>query len=259
MSAYERESLVIDRAANRIAEAANTISSAQRDYAFWQLVLGAVAVAFTGIAAFFAYRATHWAKEAARQSKRSADADNAALEEAQKALLLSHEDAAVQADRFDQQISLARTNAVRELRAYLSNAVKDQFDIAVGSHARVVIQIMNTGRTPAYHFLQMAAYNIVPANHPGLDIPLNFPDGQEGSVLNPGDPSFIDIQLPMPLSEEEVALIHGEDYFLYLWGRVVFVDAFDQPRELRYRYRLGGKEMMRVGMMHLDRHGQYAN
>ncbi len=112
LSAYERESLTVDRAANGISERANLIAEAQRSYAFWQMWLTVAGVAFTGVAAFFAYRATHWAKEAARQTKRSADADNAALKATVEAAGEARQEAVEQARRFEDQLHLSADSAL---------------------------------------------------------------------------------------------------------------------------------------------------
>lgn len=108
MGAYERESLAASRVANGIAERANVIADAQRRYGFWSLILAALGVAFTGIAAFFAYRATHWAKDAAAHTKRSADADNEALTETRNAAAAARQDALDAAERFRAQIADSR-------------------------------------------------------------------------------------------------------------------------------------------------------
>lgn len=107
LNPYERESLAIDRAAIRAAERANVIAEAQRRYSFVQLVLGFVGVVLTGVAAYFAYRATHWAREAAVQTKRSADADNEALSETRAAAVDARQAAALQAKRLAEQSQLA--------------------------------------------------------------------------------------------------------------------------------------------------------
>jgi hypothetical protein len=106
VSAYERESLALDRAANGIGERANSIADAQRAYSFLQLILAGFGVAFTGVAAFFAWRATVWAKEAATQTKRSADADNEALTATREAAEDARKEAAQQAKRFTEQLRL---------------------------------------------------------------------------------------------------------------------------------------------------------
>lgn len=159
MSDYERESLAVDRAANRIAETANAISDAQRSYAFWQLVLSFAGVGFTGIAAFFAWRATHWAKEAASHTKRSADADNAALTETRNAAAEARKDAEAQAERFRQELKIAKDNldAAREAtfaidRAWLSVHVELSGPLVFeGDEVRVDVSCVgrNIGRSPA--------------------------------------------------------------------------------------------------------------
>lgn len=111
VSGDSRESLALDREANRIAERANIIAEAQRGYALWQLGLGTVGVVFTGLAALFAWRATHWAKEAATAARLSAHADNEALEVTRDAAAEAREDALEQAQRHSDQLEIAERTA----------------------------------------------------------------------------------------------------------------------------------------------------
>jgi hypothetical protein len=162
LSAYERESLVAERAANRIAEGANTIARDQRLIALWQLVLGAAGVVFTGFAAFWAWRATHWAKEAAGQTKRSADADNAALDETRKGMTQAREDADRQATRFAEQLKVATATGAaaarqaevaerashKQLAAYV-HAEELTFNWSKDGWPLFSLKLMNTGQTPA--------------------------------------------------------------------------------------------------------------
>ena len=62
-------------------------------------------MAFTGVAALFAWRATHWAKEAAKQAGISARADNLALDETRQAAVDARKDADVQTKRFTEQMA----------------------------------------------------------------------------------------------------------------------------------------------------------
>jgi hypothetical protein len=172
------ESLGLNREANRIAERANTIADIQRGYAFWQLVMGAAGVLFTGIAAFFAYRATHWAKEAATAARLSARADNEALEETKAASKSAREDAADQARKMIDQLNIAADTAsamretaqhAREANQLTSQTTASQLrpyvyvlgefvgitsepngiSVELGDTAQAGFSIRNFGQTPA--------------------------------------------------------------------------------------------------------------
>ena len=122
-SAYERESLAIDRAANGIGERANSIADAQRVYGLLQLVLGVFGVAFTGVAAFFAYRATHWAKAAAQAARESANSDNQALAETRAAGEDQRKAAVQQAKWSNEQLGLM--DQTMQFTAESARAMKD--------------------------------------------------------------------------------------------------------------------------------------
>jgi hypothetical protein len=103
-TAFERESLAVDRAANGIAQRANLIAEAQRSYAYWQLLLGGAGVAFTAVAAIAAIAAAIYAKRAAHAAALSAQADNASLSATLKAAEDARADAKEQAARFKKQM-----------------------------------------------------------------------------------------------------------------------------------------------------------
>jgi hypothetical protein len=183
-STYEREALAVDRVANGIAERANLIAETQRSYAFWQLILGGCGVAFTGFAAFFAYRATHWAKAAAQAARESATADNTALAEARAAAEEARKDALKRDKQFAEQLALSQetmeytarssrametsATATRRMASATSAAAKDQLrpyvyifgesisvsvffagGTIVGDIAAIGFSIKNFGQTPA--------------------------------------------------------------------------------------------------------------
>lgn len=129
MTAYERESLLVSRLANGISERANVIANAQREYAFLSLFLGVCGVSFTGIAAFFAWRATHWAKDAAGHTQAAASSASAAL---------AH----------DKKVDEVQVRPY----VYLSTEsieMKPNFVAVVQDFAPIVFTIKNFGQTPA--------------------------------------------------------------------------------------------------------------
>lgn len=136
MSAYERESLVVDRTANSIAESANAISRDQRRYALWQLGLGGAGVAFTAIAALAAIAAAIYAKHAAEAARESATADNQALTETRSA-----------------RRNTERTSAL-ELRAWVTLRMEPKAVRPTGEGLYFIVDFVaeNIGATTATHF-----------------------------------------------------------------------------------------------------------
>jgi hypothetical protein len=65
-------------------------------------------------------------------------------------------------------------------------------------------------------------------------------------IINPGRQFELISQFDDPFSDQEVALIRaGNPAMLYIWGEVKYVDAFDNPRYLKFRFRYGGTESIR--------------
>jgi hypothetical protein len=176
LSAYERESLIEDRAANRIAESANTISRDQRLYALWQLGLSGAGVVFTGFAAFWAWRATHWARRAAESAGASAAADNAALDETRKAAIDARETADIARREF-----LVRNRPYVELIGPKAQPfINAEDDTLFGF--RIAPKWKNEGSTPTF---QMRTYNSYQLFPPGpIPEEFDFPDHGDG-VLHP--------------------------------------------------------------------------
>lgn len=250
LSAYERESLAADRAANRIAESANAIARDQRLFALWQLGLGSAGVVFTGFAAFWAYRATHWAKEAAAQTKRSADADNAALKETRKAARDARKDAAAQEVRFTDQLGVAKKQvevaedtARKQLRAYV-HAESIAFTWMPEGHPLFTITLMNTGQTPAINVAAGAVVKRGPvAELAGVKVPEDILLGRS-SLVGPGVP-FATSLLTTGAEEVKRESI-GKANMLAVLGSIKYQDVFGRIYETEFAYFTTGPGEMKL-------------
>lgn len=87
-SKYERDSLLLQAAANRAAERANTIAEGQGRLALWQILLGGFSLVFAGIAAGAAIAAALYARKAATETKRSADIADRVLNSVERPFLV---------------------------------------------------------------------------------------------------------------------------------------------------------------------------
>jgi hypothetical protein len=114
-------------------------------------------------------------------------------------------------------------------------------EIAVGERASVQYILKNYGKTPAV--LKEISHELQHWNHPP-DQPRYFPVRtmpKERAVIAGGSTEPLQCILVAPLTAEAATTIRTADSFLWLFGRVIYDDAFGREREHRflYRYRIG--------------------
>lgn len=217
----ERESIAVDRAANRIAERANLIADAQRSYAFWQLVFAAAGVIFTAIAAVAAIAAAKYAKHAAQAAKQSADADNAALTE-------------------------TRRIAATQLRPYVY-LVDEQFGRAVLSggglkEGEITFAFKNFGQTPAKR-VRFRAEVRVQEGPWNMDFPADLSKIHELQFgdLPPGHTRPMVEGYPVFGLEPYRLAFEGDTAAIVLHGEVVYGDANGVEYRTAFRRSVNGK------------------
>jgi len=156
---------------------------------------------------------------------------------------------------FRRQIRLSEETAERQLRAYVLGETASIFNVAnpvpmfpgqtfqptgaeitnPASGPGVIIQIKNTGQTPAFKVNHWG--NICFAGVPlsmGLPAPLPQPFIFE-SVLGPGISSTKLLFMPQPLSTAEVASLRNGTGAVYVYGHIEYEDAFGNARRSSYR------------------------
>jgi len=274
-----RESLALDREANRIAERANIIAEAQRGYALWQLGLGTAGVFFTGVAAFFAWRATHWAKEAATAARLSAHADNEALEITRDAAAEARKDALEQAQRQSDQLDIAaqtvsamretalragesnqiaRDGAERQLRAYITVELKGAH-LKTSREIEATADIVNRGQTPARDIVVKWAFGIDRRDPRRADIDYFFscahcPAENVALMLGPQDVRGISSKSD-PFEQKDLEEVFSGNASLCVVGIVEYVDAFGKERNTRFVHLYDG----RIWDADAARFGHYGN
>ncbi|WP_419320730.1 hypothetical protein ACN2C7_07055 [Caulobacter sp. ErkDOM-E] len=290
LTAYERETLAVDRAANNIGERANSIADAQRVYGLLQLILGVFGVAFTGAAAFFAWRATYWAKTAAHETKRSADADNAALAITTTGMAEARKDAIEQGKRFTEQLALSQetmeytarssrametsATATRRMASTAGATAKDQlrpYVYLVDEQCELVLSLgtiygadaafgfKNFGQTPAKNVRFRAAFDlrIGPWNldfTPDLTpiYELHFGDLPPGHLRHMNDG-----YKAQPLEQYQLAL-KDDGAALVLYGEVLYEDAGGGKYRTTFRRAANGPIAGRLYTFHIPPNGNEA-
>ena len=114
-------------------------------------------------------------------------------------------------------------------------------EIAVGERASVQYVLKNYGKTPAV--LKEISHDLQHWDHPPDELrylPIRIMP-KERAVVAGGSSEPLQCILAAPLTAAAAATIRTGDSFLWLYGRVVYDDAFGREREHRflYRYRVG--------------------
>jgi hypothetical protein len=133
----------------------------------------------------------------------------------------------------------AEKTAERQLRAYVGITKATMSNFGVGQILRMSMTIKNSGQTPAYRLTQH--YSIMGGEYPRkeplpqVDTPGRF------STLGPGEVHILEIPLQGPLPGSAYSQITNGDAAIYVWGRVIYEDAFGYNRETRFSYIFGGR------------------
>jgi hypothetical protein len=135
------------------------------------------------------------------------------------------------------QLLDARKSSKRQLRAYVFVAEVEVIGMDT-NEARAAITIRNTGQTPAYDVTistRAAAFSIaeVPAFEPasvGIDSS-RFVFGPDGHGRR---------DIPLHPFFGDSSAFKGAVRALYVWGEILYRDAFGKPQYTRFRHVIGG-------------------
>lgn len=194
---------------------------AQQDMALWAFgvlwisaLIGIVSLTVAWVVAWFV-------RDTLRETRRTAIAGIVSARAANKGLRQSDE------------------NAKRQLRAYVcvTKGVVTQFgpDKTPG----VIIQVKNTGQTPAYDVMQWTCLDLddFPRTKPFID---DWNWGSHKSTLGPGEGMSAIISLDEPLTQNHVDVIREGNAAIWAFGELRYTDAFDVPHTTQFRLVYGG-------------------
>lgn len=78
------------------------------------------------------------------------------------------------------------------------------------------------------------------------------------SIIPPGGSTDIDMPKEPPVPEESVHLLGTSEGTIYVYGKLMYVDAFGKERTTKYRLIYGGREKPTEGRMGPDIEGNEA-
>lgn len=148
------------------------------------------------------------------------------------------------------QVWTIKDNAKRQLRAYLYVTPTIR-NFAVNSKPEVSIVLMNGGQTPAYNFNATMHMQIrpFPQSEPMITLAT---EPTPPSPTRDGIGAFVyrehEITLNLPphpaITEEQYkAVIEGTSTRLYVWGRIVYLDAFKEIHHVNFCFTIDGEAL----------------
>lgn len=141
-------------------------------------------------------------------------------------------------DASERQLNHLEETAKRELRAYV---VADAKDIRwpernpIGEAVIVVVQVKNTGQTPAHDVRSNARTDIFPVPFPG-DFDFSLPEHDDHSVglIGPGESTGIEAASNPLTGDDWIVLRHDTQRRLCTYGTVNYRDVFGDPQHTNF-------------------------
>lgn len=124
--------------------------------------------------------------------------------------------------------------AERQLRAYVLTKFGAPMTLNSNGCLYASIITRNFGQTPAY---EMTTFLEITLDKFPLDVELNASTrlpGTSKSIIAPSDEVSHFITYPSPLSQTEEAAIVSRKYAIYVYGTLLYTDAFSQKRHTRF-------------------------
>lgn len=149
----------------------------------------------------------------------------------------------------------SHNTAEQQLRAYVGVSNHDiaNFDAAdhkaenidVGQNLQIAVVFENFGQTPAHGVQYWLLSQFTKQPFCGDGSPLSEKLREEKIIVFPGD-GFRQYLHIGPLSQDDMAGLKSEARRLYVYGEVVYQDAFDKKRMTKFRLALGGEEALKL-------------
>lgn len=138
---------------------------------------------------------------------------------------------------------IMRRSARQQLRAYVSGRPKFIYSFDANFLASALIEIKNVGQTPAYHLTQRSEISVYP--HP-LPLDHRFPDlTSEPSppvALFPGVDFDGTKTASRLFSTEEIERIRTQSAKIYIYGKIMYRDAFRKRRWTTFASSVGADD-----------------
>ena len=156
-----------------------------------------------------------------------------------------------------QAVIMSRT-ARRQLRAYVFVTTADIGDIDDAQNVHASVSIKNSGQTPAYDLINRGAIDIRESPLKGDLLPRDRDAAMSKSALGPGEVLGKHLGA-RPLTPDERGAVRSGAQAIYVYGEVLYKDAFGKRRYSRYRFMHGGTAAVRNRQLVVCEKGNEAN
>jgi hypothetical protein len=148
----------------------------------------------------------------------------------------------------------ASDTARRQLRAYMGVAVQNEINIDnTADYIDIRLVFHNYGATPAYRVHYRGKLEIVNSstNPDHFEIDVDNTIEYAPRVIQPGAEFGYVARLSINEAQRRKVKIGNEER-LYLWGALIYWDAFEMKRYNKFRFYFGGDECVRAKRMFWD-------
>ncbi len=140
----------------------------------------------------------------------------------------------------------AKDTARRQLRAYISLTGGDIVVSEEKKEFRVALKFINCGQTPAYSVsssFEAEIRELQNVNLPELGqvFPSAKPIGERDSNTIAGPGIHINTAEVKGFINDQLEHVRSRTSAIFVWGEINYIDIFDQPHWLKFRYVNGGK------------------
>jgi hypothetical protein len=135
----------------------------------------------------------------------------------------------------------AQETAQRQLRAYLTVESGGVVLLNNATQINASIIFKNTGQTPAYGVMTWASVGIKSMNaaNPFASAPaIAARSGHAKSIAGPGQ--NVNIGTTTYITAADLAAVTASQSAIFFWGRVDYVDSFENPRFSVFKERISG-------------------
>jgi hypothetical protein len=147
------------------------------------------------------------------------------------------------------QFELTRRTAKRQLRAYVMpelasiadySTIKPPPPAIFTGHLGAAVLIKNSGQTPAYKLVHWGAVIVLPANmEDSLMTPKRLPE-IAATTLGPGCTIHRTGWTEAKISTDQINAIRSGESKVFVYGKIIYRDAFRRRRETTYRLSYAG-------------------
>lgn len=202
-------------------------------WTYWTFIASFFGLLVGGGTLFAAWRAAHWAKKAAEETRRTADLAESSALDSKIAL-----EAAIKSGKAaEKQVKISKDTARHQLRAYVT---VEQPRINHHPHEGLIVEYSivatNDGVTPAISLQWVSRIVLAFDEEAEAEFELPWKDAAKSSaIVGAGKPISMIGKLPSPITAEYQRRLEDGTARIWAIGEIRYLDIFGDKRSTRYR------------------------